>query len=105
MNFHALLKYADELKVISSAGERTIKGFLQPIELRSDSRTAPDRPGKGGGKYMLIAPLEAIDDSEEDIKIIFRGGVYLCTRSERFSVGKDGHIECILRYIGGEENA
>ena len=105
MNFHALLKYADELKVISSAGERTIKGFLQPIELRSDSQTAPDRPGKGGGKYMLIAPLGTIDDAETDVKVVSDGRVYVCTRLERFTVGSDGHIECILRYIGGEADA
>ena len=105
MNFQSLLRYADELQVISSAGEHTIRGFLQPIELHSDGLTSPDFPGAGGGKYMLIAPLGAIDDAETDVKVVSGGRVYACTRLERFTAGADGHIECILRYIGGEADA
>ena len=107
MNFSMLEKYASPFTVYSdlSPGGRTEKGFIQPLEVHSESYASPEKPGYGGGKYLLIAGPEAISADEKSVKIAFGGVLFRLVRREEYGLGRTDHIECLLRYLGREEYA
>ena len=107
MNFSMLEKYASPFTVYSdlSPEGRQEKGFIQPLEVHSESYASPEKPGYGGNKYLLIAGQEAIGPEEKSVRIVFAGAAFRLVRREEYGVGGIGHIECLLRYLGREEYA
>ena len=107
MNFSMLEKYASPFTVYSdlSPEGRNEKGFIQPLEVHSESYASPQKPGHGGGKYLLIASPEAIMAEEKHVRIAFGGALFRLMRREEYGLDKTDHIECLLRYLGREEYA
>ncbi|MGI6028249.1 MAG: hypothetical protein ACOX81_02415 [Candidatus Heteroscillospira sp.] len=107
MNFAMLEKYASPITVYSdiSPQGRPERGFVQPLELRSELAALPDRPGRGGGKYLLIAGPEAIEAQEKSVRVGFGGALFRMMRREEYGLSGTDHIECLLRYLGRETDA
>ena len=107
MNFSMLEKYASPFTVYSdlSPEGRSERGFIQPLEMHSESYASPQKPGFGGAKYLLIASPDAISTEEKSVRICFAGAIFRLMRREEYGIGVSDHIECLLRYLGREEYA
>lgn len=95
-------RYAPEIRVISAQcpNGRSERGFIQPLSQSSDELVSPSEPGRGGGKYLLIASAQTITAEETDVSICWCGRDFALVNRELVGINDLVHIECLLRGVG-----
>ena len=102
-----LERYGEAFTVFSdlSPDGRAERGFIQPLGLTDESCAAPGEAGRGGGRFLLVAGCEAIAPDERVGRIVHGSRRFVLVKREELNGGGLGHIECLLRCVGREDDA